>query len=122
METTAIPLDIMVLMAAPAHLGCLIDVRIIGVIDAEQTQDGKIEKNRILGAAIHSYEHQNLITISDVSKTLLSQVEEFFVSYNSSVVRNLRLQTRAVRKKPSGISRAASKLTRKQFRNNGGQA
>jgi len=77
------PLDIMVLMDAPAHVGCLIDVRIIGIVDAEQTQEGKTEKNsRILGAAIHSYEHENLATISDVSKTLLSQVEEFFVSYN----------------------------------------
>lgn len=48
-----------------------------------QTRDGKSEKNsRIPGAAIHSYEHENLVTISDVSKTLLSQVEEFFVSYN----------------------------------------
>ena len=77
------PLDIMVLMDAPAHVSCLIDVRIIGIIDAEQTQNGKTEKNsRILGVAIHSYEHEHLVTISDVSKTLLSQVEEFFVSYN----------------------------------------
>src|SRR5215471_8440324 len=77
------PLDIMVLMDAPAHVGCLIDVRIIGIIDAEQTEDGKTEKNsRLLGAAIHSYERQDLETIADVSNTLLSQVEEFFVSYN----------------------------------------
>jgi inorganic pyrophosphatase len=77
------PLDIMVLMDAATHSGCLIDVRILGVIDAEQTQDGKTETNsRILGAAIHSYQHENLITISDVSKAWLSQVEEFFVSYN----------------------------------------
>jgi inorganic pyrophosphatase len=58
-------------------------VRIIGIIDAEQTQDGKTEKNsRLLGAAVHSYEHEDLDSISEVSKTLLSQVEEFFVSYN----------------------------------------
>src|SRR6266480_920007 len=35
------PLDILVLMDAPAHVGCLIEVRIIGVITAEQTEDGK---------------------------------------------------------------------------------
>ena len=35
------PLDIMVPMDAHAHVGCLIDVRIIGVIYTEQTQDGK---------------------------------------------------------------------------------
>src|ERR1700685_2197423 len=31
------PLDVLVLMDAPAHVGCLIDVRIIGFIKAEQS-------------------------------------------------------------------------------------
>src|SRR6266852_1252369 len=31
------PLDIMVLMDAPAHVGCLIDARIIGIIESKQT-------------------------------------------------------------------------------------
>ena len=36
------PLDVMVLMEiAPAHVGCLMEVRIIGIIEAEQTEDGK---------------------------------------------------------------------------------
>ncbi len=77
------PLDILVLMDAPAHVGCLIDVRIIGIIEAEQSQDGKTESNdRLLGVAIHSYDHEGLKTIQDVSKTLLDQLEEFFISYN----------------------------------------
>src|SRR6201988_1257910 len=54
------PLDIMVLMDAPAHVGCLIEVRIIGVIQAEQREDGETKRNdRLLGAAVHSYDHQN---------------------------------------------------------------
>jgi inorganic pyrophosphatase len=77
------PLDIMVLMEMRAHVGCLMEVRIIGVIQAEQTQDGKTETNdRLLGVAVHSYDHQNLRSISDVNPTLLKQVEEFFISYN----------------------------------------
>jgi inorganic pyrophosphatase len=77
------PMDIMVLMDAPAHVGCLMEVRIIGIIMAEQMQDGKTETNdRLLGVAVHSYDHEDLESISDVSKTLLDQVEEFFVSYN----------------------------------------
>ena len=77
------PVDILVLMDAPAHVGCLIDVRIIGIITAEQTQNGKTEVNdRLLGVAIHSYDHENLESIEDVSKTLLDQLEAFFVSYN----------------------------------------
>jgi inorganic pyrophosphatase len=77
------PLDILVLMDAPAHVGCLIDVRIIGIITAEQMEDGKTEANdRLLGVAIHSYDHENLQSIGDVSKTLLDQLEGFFISYN----------------------------------------
>jgi len=77
------PVDIMVLMDAPAHVGCLIDVRLIGLIEAEQTEDGKTENNdRLLGVAIHSYDHEDLDSIDDVSKTLLAQIEAFFVSYN----------------------------------------
>lgn len=77
------PLDIMVLMDSPAHVGCLMDVRVIGVIEATQMQDGKKESNdRLLGVAVHSYNHEDLTTIDQVSKTLLDQVEAFFVSYN----------------------------------------
>jgi inorganic pyrophosphatase len=77
------PLDILVLMDAPAHVGCLMEVRIIGIIEAEQSEKGKTESNdRLLGVAIHSYDHEGLETIHDVSKTLLDQLEEFFISYN----------------------------------------
>ena len=86
------PLDIMVLMDAPAHVGCLIHVRIIGVIMAEQTDDGKTERNdRLLGVTVHSYDHEDLTTIDDVSKTLLNQVEEFFVSYNRQRGKKFRI-------------------------------
>lgn len=86
------PLDILVLMDAPAHVGCLIDVRLIGVMFAQQTQDGKKETNdRLLGVAIHSYDHEDLTSIDEVSKTLLSQVEEFFVSYNKQRGKKFRI-------------------------------
>jgi inorganic pyrophosphatase len=77
------PLDVLVLMDAPAHVGCQLDIRVVGVIAATQTQDGKTERNdRLLGVAVHSYQHEHITSIDDVSKTLLSQVEEFFISYN----------------------------------------
>jgi inorganic pyrophosphatase len=77
------PLDVMVLMDEPAHVGCLLDVRIIGVIEAEQTQDGKTETNsRVLAVAIHSYSHENVTSVKQISQSVLNQVEQFFVSYN----------------------------------------
>jgi inorganic pyrophosphatase len=77
------PVDILVLMDAPAHVGCLMDVRVIGIIEATQTEDGETEvNNRLLGVAVHSYDHEDLDSISQVSKTLLSQLEGFFIAYN----------------------------------------
>jgi inorganic pyrophosphatase len=77
------PLDIMVLLDAPAHVGCLIEVRLIGAIRAQQTENGETEENdRLFGVAIHSYEHEDLHSIDDANPSLLKQVEAFFVSYN----------------------------------------
>src|SRR5215470_15087166 len=62
------PVDILVLMDAPAHVGCLIDVRIIGVITADQSDQRKKETNdRLLGVAVHSYAHDDLTSMDDVS-------------------------------------------------------
>ncbi|MGO4880487.1 MAG: inorganic diphosphatase [Bryobacteraceae bacterium] len=86
------PLDILVLMDAPAHVGCLIEVRLVGVISAEQIEDGNKETNdRLLGVAIHSYDREGITSIDDVSKTLLSQLEEFFVSYNKQRGKKFRI-------------------------------
>jgi inorganic pyrophosphatase len=79
------PVDVMILMDEPAHVGCVLDVRIIGVIEAEQTEHGKTTPNhRLVAVAVHSYNHQDIKSISEVSKAILDQVEEFFITYNKS--------------------------------------
>jgi len=79
------PLDAMILMDEPAHVGCVLTVRLIGVIEAEQTQDGKTTENdRLICVAAHSYAHENLSSVNDLNKSIMNQVEEFFVSYNKS--------------------------------------
>ena len=95
------PLDVMVLMDEPAHVGCLIEVRILGIIEAEQSEHGKTKRNdRLLAAAVHSYEHQELKSIDDVTKTLLSQVEAFFVSYNKQRGKKFKITAAGGPKKP----------------------
>jgi inorganic pyrophosphatase len=86
------PVDIMVLMDAPAHVGCLLEVRVIGIITAEQVEKGKAETNdRLVGVAVHSYNHEELQSINEVSKTLLDQVEAFFISYNKQRGKNFKV-------------------------------
>src|ERR1700732_4963652 len=70
------PLDVLVLMDEQAHVGCLLDVKIIGVIEAEQTKGGKTEVNdRLLAVSIHSYSHEDLSTIDDMNDSMLDQIE-----------------------------------------------
>jgi inorganic pyrophosphatase len=77
------PLDVLVLMDEPAHVGCLLQVRIIGVIEAEQTEEGKTKvNNRLLAVSIHSHSHENVTSIKELTPSLLKQLEGFFVSYN----------------------------------------
>lgn len=79
------PLDVMIFMEEPAHVGCLVDIRLIGVIEAKQTEDGqKTTNNRLIGVAVHSYTHEDFSNIGEVGKSILNQVEEFFISYNKA--------------------------------------
>jgi inorganic pyrophosphatase len=77
------PLDIMILMEEPAHVGCLVDVRVIGVIEAQQDEDGKKKANhRLIGVALRSYANGEIQSLDEVPKYILDQVEEFFRAYN----------------------------------------
>ena len=87
------PLDVMVLMDEPAHVGCLVDVRIIGVIHAKQTEKGATETNdRLLAVAVHSYQHQEIKSIDELNSSTLDQLEQFFVSYNKLRGKKFKLQ------------------------------
>ena len=79
------PLDVMVLMDEPAHVGCLVDIRLIGVMEAEQVQDGKAARNdRLIGVAVHSYSHEDKVSVKQIPKSIQDQLGEFFTSYNRS--------------------------------------
>ena len=78
------PLDVLVLMDEPAFAGCLVRTRLVGVIEAEQTErDGETERNdRLVGVAADSRLHTRVRTLKALGTTLLEEIEHFFVSYN----------------------------------------
>ena len=77
------PLDALVLMDEPAFTGCLVEARLIGVIEAEQTKDGKKERNdRLVAVAAESPTHGKIESINDLDETLVKEIEHFFVFYN----------------------------------------
>ena len=77
------PLDALVLMDESAFCGCLIESRLVGVIEAEQTEDGKTERNdRLIAVAAKSPTHAEVKSLADLSPTLLQEIEHIFISYN----------------------------------------
>jgi inorganic pyrophosphatase len=99
------PVDVMILMDEPAHVGCIVNTRIIGIIEAEQTEDGKRKANhRLIGVAVGSYAHRELHSIEEIPKSLLEQVEAFFVADNKGRGKDLKITGRY------GPGRAATHL------------
>jgi inorganic pyrophosphatase len=79
------PLDVLVLMDEPAFAGCLVAARVVGAIEAEQTEDGRTTRNdRVIAVAATSRNHADVRSIDDLSDNLLHEIEHFFVSYNDA--------------------------------------
>ncbi|HEX8774778.1 MAG TPA: inorganic diphosphatase [Pyrinomonadaceae bacterium] len=78
------PLDVLVLMDEPAFAGCLVPSRLLGVIEAEQTErDGETNRNdRLIAVAADSRDHRHLKSLSDLNEHLVDEIEHFFISYN----------------------------------------
>jgi inorganic pyrophosphatase len=79
------PLDVLVLMDEPAFTGCLVRSRLLGVIEAEQTEKGEKTRNdRLIAVASKSRVHKDLKSITDLNPKLLDEIEHFFISYNEA--------------------------------------
>ena len=62
---------------------CLVQARLLGVIEAEQTQGRKTFRNdRILAAAVGSRLYAKVSDLGDFPPTFLEEVEQFFINYN----------------------------------------
>jgi inorganic pyrophosphatase len=79
------PLDILVLMDDAAFVGCLVPAKLVGVIEAEQTEDGKTTRNdRLIAVAAGSRNHSHVRFLGDLNDNLLHEIERFFISYNKT--------------------------------------
>ena len=79
------PLDVLVLMDEPAFVGCIVPARLLGVIEAEQTEQGNTARNdRLIAVATDSPAHDTLRDLSDIAEQRLDEIEHFFISYNDA--------------------------------------
>jgi inorganic pyrophosphatase len=79
------PLDVLLLMDEPAFTGCIVEARIVGVIEAEQTDDDETTRNdRVLAVATDSHVHADIKEPSDLNSNMIEELEKFFVAYNKA--------------------------------------
>jgi len=77
------PLEVLLLMDEPAFPGCLIEARLLGVIEAEQTVGEQTVRNdRLIAVAAEAHTHSEVESLDDLPERLLEEIEHFFVFYN----------------------------------------
>jgi inorganic pyrophosphatase len=78
------PLDVLILLDGPAYPGCLVEIKLLGVLDAvEKERSGRSVRNaRLIAVAKGSTERGNLKHLKDLAPNLMRQIEAFFVTYN----------------------------------------
>lgn len=78
------PLDILVLNDEPLAMGALAEVRLIGVVEAEQTQKGKTVRNdRILAVTKASFLYEAINAIDDLGQAFVRNLTQFWVNYDA---------------------------------------
>jgi inorganic pyrophosphatase len=78
------PLDVLVLMDEPAFTGCLVAARLIGVIEAEQSERGgeTTRNDRLIAIAAEAHNHRDVRSLGKLNENLVDEIEYFFISYN----------------------------------------
>nr|WP_067060800.1 inorganic diphosphatase [Mucilaginibacter sp. L294] len=87
------PLDIIVISESSTFPGCLIDCRIVGAFQAEQTErDGKTMRNdRFIGVPGVSQLFSDIQTLEQLPEAILNQLEAFFENYNEQAGKHFKV-------------------------------
>jgi inorganic pyrophosphatase len=89
------PLDVLLIADEPTFPGCLVGVRLLGVLEAEQTEKGESTRNdRLVATLVTPYNPPEMASLLDLGATRLSEIEHFFVSYNEAEGRSFQVIAR----------------------------
>lgn len=85
------PLDVLVVMDEPAFPGCVVTARLVGVIEAEQTEKGATVRNDRLVAVLDTPRNPAAIrSLDELARERLDRIEHFFVTYNEAEGRTFK--------------------------------
>lgn len=79
------PLDVLLLLDEPVFSGCVVEARVVGIIEAEQSEGKKTVRNdRVLAVAAQSHIYGDIKRPGDLHSSMIEQLELFFVAYNKA--------------------------------------
>lgn len=85
------PLDVLVLMDEPAYPGCLIECRVVGVIQIEETKfNRRIKNDRFIVAPIETQNYDKHQTITDLPPHHLKEIINFLYAYTAFTGKNIK--------------------------------
>jgi inorganic pyrophosphatase len=85
-------IDVLLLMDEPAIPGCAIRSRLIGVIEGEQIEGKKKNRNdRLVAMAEANHMYANITRLKDPPKQSLWELQDFFVNYHKLQGKEYRL-------------------------------
>jgi inorganic pyrophosphatase len=86
------PLDVLLLMDEPAYPGVMVPARLIGVIEGEQIEGKKKNRNdRLLAVAEMGHLYSNVKSWDDLPRKFIHELEQFFVNYHQLEGREYKL-------------------------------
>ena len=79
------PLDIMILADQPTFVGCLILTRLLGVLEAKQSdQETTVRNDRLIGIPLTAKKHEPAALVTRLEGKIAADIQEFFVLYNQA--------------------------------------
>jgi inorganic pyrophosphatase len=86
------PLDVLVLLDEPSWPGCIIECRLIGVMEATETKNNKtIRNDRLIATAFASEKYSKIKSLNTMDEYLEKEIENFFNTYTNLEKKDLKI-------------------------------
>lgn len=106
------PLDILIINPEPVAVGCLLRARLLAVIHARQTENGKtMANNRFIGAIVDEESPPEFL-LAEFDKRQMAEIEFFFATYNSVSGKKFKTSHVGTAKEAEKLIRTAEKMFR----------
>lgn len=110
-------LDVVVVMEESLPCGMMVSARIVGVLEAKQTQNGETLRNdRFIAVAECSHRFRSVKDLRDLDSRIMAEIEQFFVTYNRFRGRRFTPMRRSGKRKALSLIEQGLRAARRRKR------